>query len=263
MCVHFSISVCVCVFTLCCAICVCVADESVWEAPKSSAWRRRFSKHENLTYQALKQARQAGRLNMHLVVMVLGLCIDVALSLRGGIGVQGRGGFMNNRIVDCERRPRIKTKRWSGEQVELAQRRQLEAFKSSIPSLQVAASFACSVASLSRSPAFQLPGHHHLHGEVLADHQFDWGGLSTCTAAHAQCLLTPSPSQNLQESPPSTHSGFGKQGRCTCKGQSSSSSSLLLIIFDGRIYGVQVSLLWHRLVSCIDWCVAVSLHICS
>ena len=88
--------------------------------------------------------------------------------------------------------------------MELAQRRQLEAFKSSIPSLQVAASFACSVASLSRSPAFQLPGHHHLHDEVLADHQFDWGGLSTCTAAHAQCLLTPSPSQNLQESPPST-----------------------------------------------------------
>ena len=79
----------------------------------------------------------------------------------------------------------------------------LKAFKASIPSLQVAASFACSVASLSRSPAFQLPGHHHLHGEVLADHQFDWGGLSTCTAAHAQCLLTPSPSQNLQESPPS------------------------------------------------------------
>ena len=97
-------------------------------------------------------------------------------------------------------------KRCSGEQVELAQRRQLEAFKSSIPSLQVAASFACSVASLSRSPAFQLPGHHHLHDEVLADHQFDWGGLSTCTAAHAQCLLTPSPSQNLQESPPSTKS---------------------------------------------------------
>ena len=70
-----------------------------------------------------------------------------------------------------------------------------EAFKSSIPSLQVAASFACSVASLSRSPAFQLPGHHHLHGEVLADHQFDWGGLSTCQGAHIQCLLTPSPSQ--------------------------------------------------------------------
>ena len=90
--------------------------------------------------------------------------------------------------------------------MELAQRRQLEAFKSSIPSLQVAASFACSVASLSRSPAFQLPGHHHLHDEVLADHQFDWGGLSTCTAAHAQCLLTPSPSQNLQELPPSTMS---------------------------------------------------------
>ena len=84
----------------------------------------------------------------------------------------------------------------------------LKAFKASIPSLQVAASFACSVASLSRSPAFQLPGHHHLHDEVLADHQFDWGGLSTCTAAHAQCLLTPSPSQNLQESPPSKNLGF-------------------------------------------------------
>ena len=99
--------------------------------------------------------------------------------------------------------------------MELAQRRQLEAFKSSIPSLQVAASFACSVASLSRSPAFQLPGHHHLHDEVLADHQFDWGGLSTCTAAHAQCLLTPSPSQNLQESPPSIELGF--ELCCECR----------------------------------------------
>ena len=100
--------------------------------------------------------------------------------------------------------------------MELAQRRQLEAFKSSIPSLQVAASFACSVASLSRSPAFQLPGHHHLHGEVLADHQFDWGGLSTCTAARVQCLLTPSPSQNLQESPPSKNIGFESCVACRC-----------------------------------------------
>ena len=109
----------------------------------------------------------------------------------------------------------LQIKRWSGEQVELAQRRQLGAFKSSIPSLQVAASFACSVASLSRSPAFQLPGHHHLHGEVLADHQFDWGGLSTCTAAHVQCLLTPSPSQNLQESPPSNKLGARVPLACT------------------------------------------------
>ena len=93
----------------------------------------------------------------------------------------------------------------------------LKAFKASIPSLQVAASFACSVASLSRSPAFQLPGHHHLHGEVLADHQFDWGGLSTCTAAHAQCLLTPSPSQNLQESPPSKSRCFASLQVCVGK----------------------------------------------
>ena len=109
----------------------------------------------------------------------------------------------------CQCKVRKIRKRCSGEQVDIAQGRQLEAFKSSIPSLQVVASFACSVASLSRSPAFQLPGHHHLHDDVLADHQFDWGGLSTCTSALAQCLLPPSPSQNLQELPPSIDS-------CSC-----------------------------------------------
>ena len=116
------------------------------------------------------------------------------------------------------------------------------------PPLQVAPSFACSVASLSRSPAFQLPGHHHLHGEVLADHQFDWGRLSTCPAAHVQHLLTPSPNQILQELPPSTK--WGQRELHHPKA-------------GGRIHGVQVSLLERRLASCIGWCVAVSLHICS
>ena len=133
---------------------------------KSSAWRRRFSKHENLTFQAMEIAKVRGQVR---------LALASRLTKKGGV-----------------------VSRWY-----LHRGDDLKAFKASIPSLQVAASFACSVASLSRSPAFQLPGHHHLHDEVLADHQFDWGGLSTCTAAHAQCLLTPSPSQNLQELPPS------------------------------------------------------------
>ena len=93
-------------------------------------------------------------------------------------GVLGRG-------KGTEMQTQINTKRCSSEQVDVTQGRQLiDAFRSRIPSLQVAASFACSVASLSRSPAFQLPGYHHLHDESLADHQFDWGGPSTCTAAH-------------------------------------------------------------------------------
>ena len=68
-----------------------------------------------------------------------------------------------------------KSKRRSGEQVELAQRRQLEAFKSSIPSLQVAASFACSVASLSRSPNHPLPCQVRLLGSATAESMFDYG----------------------------------------------------------------------------------------
>ena len=56
------------------------------------------------------------------------------------------------------------------------------AFRPSVSSLQVASSFACSVTSLSHSPDFQLPGCYHLHGKNLADHQFDRGGPSTCTA---------------------------------------------------------------------------------
>jgi hypothetical protein len=56
-------------------------------------------------------------------------------------------------------------------------------FKLSIPSLQVACGFACSVASLSLCPHHQLPEHRNLHCNALADHQFDWGELSTCVVA--------------------------------------------------------------------------------
>ena len=54
-----------------------------------------------------------------------------------------------------------------------AQQRADITFKLSVSSLQVASSFACSVASLSLFPDHYLPGHHNLHCKVLADHQFD------------------------------------------------------------------------------------------
>ena len=45
-----------------------------------------------------------------------------------------------------------------------------KAFSTTIPPLQVALSFACSVASLSHSPSLQLPGWHSLHRGSLADY---------------------------------------------------------------------------------------------
>ena len=52
-------------------------------------------------------------------------------------------------------------------------------FWPSVPSLQVAPSFACSVASLSQSPGLTLPGCQHLHAENLADYLLGWGNAST------------------------------------------------------------------------------------
>ena len=57
-----------------------------------------------------------------------------------------------------------------------------KAFSTTIPPLQVALSFACSVASLSHSPSLQLPGWHSLHRGSLADYLLGWGSTSTCTA---------------------------------------------------------------------------------
>ena len=59
-----------------------------------------------------------------------------------------------------------------------------QAFSPTIPPLLVALGFACSVASLSRCPSFQLPGQHHLHGGALADYKLGWGRASTCTTGH-------------------------------------------------------------------------------
>ena len=80
-----------------------------------------------------------------------------------------------------------------------------EAFSSTIPPLQVALSFACSVASLSHSPSFQLPGWHRLHGGSLADYLLGWGRASTCTAGRAglQCASMPKLPCGPQELPPS------------------------------------------------------------
>ena len=62
------------------------------------------------------------------------------------------------------------------------------------PSLQVVLSFACSVASLSRSPGHQLPGCHSLHCGILADYLLGWGRPSTCSTGHAEFQSTSSPS---------------------------------------------------------------------
>ena len=58
-------------------------------------------------------------------------------------------------------------------------------FWSMIPPLQVAPSFACSVASLSQSPGHQLPGCHSLHCGILTDYQLGWGRPSTWFTRHA------------------------------------------------------------------------------
>ena len=60
------------------------------------------------------------------------------------------------------------------------------AFSSTIPPLQVALSFACSVASLSHSLSFQLPGWRNVHCGSLAEYTLGWGRTSTCTMRHIE-----------------------------------------------------------------------------
>ena len=50
--------------------------------------------------------------------------------------------------------------------------------------LQIARSFACSVASLGRSPRHQLPGHHGLRHGALADYLLGQGRPSTWPTGH-------------------------------------------------------------------------------
>ena len=61
------------------------------------------------------------------------------------------------------------------------------AFSSTIPPLQVALSFACSVDSLSHSPSFQLPGWRSLHRYSLANYVIGWGQTSSCTRRYSVC----------------------------------------------------------------------------
>ncbi len=70
------------------------------------------------------------------------------------------------------------------------------AFWPRIPPLQVAPSFACSVASLSRSPGHQLPGCHSLRRVILADYLLGQGGPSTCLAGHGMFQSTPTPNSH-------------------------------------------------------------------
>ena len=83
------------------------------------------------------------------------------------------------------------------------------AFSSTIPPLQVALSFACSVASLSHSPSFQLPGWHSLHCGSLADYLLGWGRASTCTAGHTRLQCTP-----LSKPPKGNRSFLPAKGWC-------------------------------------------------
>ena len=70
-------------------------------------------------------------------------------------------------------------------------------FWPSVPPLQVAPSFACSVASLSRFPGHQLPGFHSLRHGILADYLLGQGGPSTCVTGHAVLQCAPSPKPPL------------------------------------------------------------------
>ena len=85
------------------------------------------------------------------------------------------------------------------------------AFSSTIPPLQVALSFACSVASLSHSPSFQLPGWRGLHHGSLADYVLGWGRTSTCTTGHTelQCTLVSQFPFGRQELPPNNETASG------------------------------------------------------
>ena len=75
----------------------------------------------------------------------------------------------------------------------LLHRGHCNSFSHTIPPLQAAPSFACSVASLSRFPDHQLPGCSHLRERILADCLLGWGAASAQSAGHAQLQTTPSP----------------------------------------------------------------------
>ena len=68
-------------------------------------------------------------------------------------------------------------------------------FSHTVPPLQVAPSFACSVASLSQFPDHQLPGFLDLHQGILADYLLGQGATSAQTAVldTLRCTSSPTP----------------------------------------------------------------------
>ena len=84
---------------------------------------------------------------------------------------------------------------WDGNKIQVVQltstRGHCLTFNPTFPPLQVALSFACSVASLSLCLSFQLPGWHSLHYVILADYLLGWGRVSTCWTGHDGLHCTP------------------------------------------------------------------------
>ena len=66
------------------------------------------------------------------------------------------------------------------------------AFSSTIPPLQITLSCACSVASLSHSPNFQLPSWRGLHHNRLAPYMIGWSkntNMHNMTGVPSQCFI--------------------------------------------------------------------------
>ena len=81
------------------------------------------------------------------------------------------------------------------------------------PPLQVAPSFACSVASLNQSPGHQLSGCHGLRCGILTDYQLGWGRPSTWLARRAcapLCFNTLFPLGDRRMDTPSDEASFSK-----------------------------------------------------
>ena len=95
----------------------------------------------------------------------------------------------------------------------LLHRGHCNSFSHTIPPLQAAPSFACSVASLSRFPDHQLPGCSHLRERILADCLLGWGAASAQSAGHAQLQTTPSPKPERNRGNP--HMTFRGHLKCT------------------------------------------------
>ena len=89
-------------------------------------------------------------------------------------------------------------------------------FSHTIPPLQAAPSFACSVASLSRFPDHQLPGCSHLRERILADYLLGWGAASARRAGHAQRQTTPSPESERHKGEPPRDRSQSPRSRALC-----------------------------------------------